>query len=147
MQNNSGLILLKKVFNNNYYNKIDFLKMIFLEEQINQLESKTDLNELLIDLKQLLNNQIINNQNKIKEHQLELKQTHRKILNKLWLWWLIPLIGMFIFFIVYNTKLQNPYYANQLVEIKVKITDLEIKNIYIDKLLEEINNFSNLESL
>lgn len=147
MQNNSGLILLKKVFNNNYYNKIDFLKMIFLEEQINQLESKTDLNELLIDLKQLLNNQIINNQNKIKEHQLELKQTHRKILNKLWLWWLIPLIGMFIFFIVYNTKLQNPYYANQLVKIKVKITDLEIKNIYIDKLLEEINNFSNLESL
>ncbi|WFQ90700.1 hypothetical protein MFERI13461_00108 [Mycoplasma feriruminatoris] len=147
MQNNSGLILLKKVFNNNYYNKIDFLKMIFLEEQINQLESKTDLNELLIDLKQLLNNQITNNQNKIKEHQLELKQTHRKILNKLWLWWLIPLIGMFIFFIVYNTKLQNPYYANQLVEIKVKITDLEIKNIYIDKLLEEINNFSNLESL
>ncbi|WFQ93216.1 hypothetical protein MFERI15568_00107 [Mycoplasma feriruminatoris] len=147
MQNNSGLILLKKVFNNNYYNKIDFLKMIFLEEQINQLESKTDLKELLIDLKQLLNNQITNNQNKIKEHQLELKQTHRKILNKLWLWWLIPLIGMFIFFIVYNTKLQNPYYANQLVEIKVKITDLEIKNIYIDKLLEEINNFSNLESL
>ncbi|UKS53782.1 hypothetical protein [Mycoplasma feriruminatoris] len=147
MQNNSGLILLKKVFNNNYYNKIDFLKMIFLEEQINQLESKTDLNELLIDLKQLLNNQITNNQNKIKEHQLELKQTHRKILNKLWLWWLIPLIGMFIFFIVYNTKLQNPYYANQLVKIKVKITDLEIKNIYIDKLLEEINNFSNLESL
>nr|VZR99520.1 hypothetical protein MF5582_00117 [Mycoplasma feriruminatoris] len=107
MQNNSGLILLKKVFNNNYYNKIDFLKMIFLEEQINQLESKTDLNELLIDLKQLLNNQIINNQNKIKEHQLELKQTHRKILNKLWLWWLIPLIGMFIFllFIILNYKI------------------------------------------
>ncbi|ADK70011.1 hypothetical protein FFR91_05510 [Mycoplasma mycoides subsp. mycoides] len=49
------------------------------------------------------------------------------------------------FFIIYNTRLQNPYYANQLVDIKVKITDLDIKNIYIDKLLEEINSSIKLE--
>ncbi|TNJ30776.1 hypothetical protein FFR90_05510 [Mycoplasma mycoides subsp. mycoides] len=50
-----------------------------------------------------------------------------------------------VFFIIYNTRLQNPYYANQLVDIKVKITDLDIKNIYIDKLLEEINSSIKLE--
>ncbi|QDL19936.1 hypothetical protein FOY66_00660 [Mycoplasma capricolum subsp. capripneumoniae] len=47
---------------------------------------------------------------------------------------------MFIFFIIYNNRLQNPYYANKLVDIKVKITDLEVKNIYITKLIDEILN-------
>ncbi|EXU60166.1 hypothetical protein [Mycoplasma mycoides] len=140
MQNKSGLILLKEVFINNYSNKIDFLKTIFSDKQINELESITNIKELLTNLKELLNNQILIHQNKIKEYQLELKKTNKKILNKLWLWWLLPIIGMFIFFIIYNTRLQNPYYANQLVDIKVKITDLDIKNIYIDKLLEEINS-------
>ncbi|QVK02899.1 hypothetical protein [Mycoplasma mycoides] len=140
MQNKSGLILLKEVFINNYSNKIDFLKTIFSDKQINELESTTNIKELLTNLKELLNNQILIHQNKIKEYQLELKKTNKKILNKLWLWWLLPIIGMFIFFIIYNTRLQNPYYANQLVDIKVKITDLDIKNIYIDKLLEEINS-------
>ncbi|AME10317.1 hypothetical protein MmmBen_0112 [Mycoplasma mycoides subsp. mycoides] len=145
MQNKSGLILLKEVFINNYSNKIDFLKTIFSDKQINELESITNTKELLINLKGLLNNQILIHQNKIKEYQLELKKTNKKILNKLWLWWLLPIIGMFIFFIIYNTRLQNPYYANQLVDIKVKITDLDIKNIYIDKLLEEINSSIKLE--
>ncbi|QVK02078.1 hypothetical protein I7636_00545 [Mycoplasma mycoides subsp. capri] len=140
MQNKSGLILLKEVFINNYSNKIDFLKTVFSDKQINELESITNTKELLTNLKELLNNQILIHQNKIKEYQLELKKTNKKILNKLWLWWLLPIIGMFIFFIIYNTRLQNPYYANQLVDIKVKITDLDIKNIYIDKLLEEINS-------
>ncbi|QVK06942.1 hypothetical protein [Mycoplasma mycoides] len=140
MQNKSGLILLKEIFINNYSNKIDFLKTIFSDKQINELESITNIKELLTNLKELLNNQILIHQNKIKEYQLELKKTNKKILNKLWLWWLLPIIGMFIFFIIYNTRLQNPYYANQLVDIKVKITDLDIKNIYIDKLLEEINS-------
>ncbi|QVJ96426.1 hypothetical protein I7634_00525 [Mycoplasma mycoides subsp. capri] len=145
MQNKSGLILLKEVFINNYSNKIDFLKTIFSDKQINELESITNTKELLNNLKELLNNQILIHQNKIKEYQLELKKTNKKILNKLWLWWLLPIIGMFIFFIIYNTRLQNPYYANQLVDIKVKITDLDIKNIYIDKLLEEINSSIKLE--
>ncbi|UZK64186.1 hypothetical protein MNF30_04440 [Mycoplasma mycoides subsp. capri] len=145
MQNKSGLILLKEVFINNYSNKIDFLKTIFSDEQINELESITNIKELLTNLKELLNNQILIHQNKIEEYQLELKKTNKKILNKLWLWWLLPIIGMFIFFIIYNTRLQNPYYANQLVDIKVKITDLDIKNIYIDKLLEEINSSLKLE--
>ncbi|ADK69052.1 hypothetical protein V2P57_00595 [Mycoplasma mycoides subsp. mycoides] len=145
MQNKSGLILLKEVFINNYSNKIDFLKTIFSDKQINELESITNTKELLINLKGLLNNQILIHQNKIKEYQLELKKTNKKILNKLWLWWLLPIIGMFVFFIIYNTRLQNPYYANQLVDIKVKITDLDIKNIYIDKLLEEINSSIKLE--
>ncbi|QVK09225.1 hypothetical protein [Mycoplasma mycoides] len=140
MQNKSGLILLKEVFINNYSNKIDFLKTIFSDKQINELESTTNIKELLTNLKELLNNQILIHQNKIKEYQLKLKKTNKKILSKLWLWWLLPIIGMFIFFIIYNTRLQNPYYANQLVDIKVKITDLDIKNIYIDKLLEEINS-------
>ncbi|QVK05315.1 hypothetical protein [Mycoplasma mycoides] len=140
MQNKSGLILLKEVFINNYSNKIDFLKTVFSDKQINELESITNIKELLTNLKEVLNNQILIHQNKIKEYQLELKKTNKKILNKLWLWWLLPIIGMFIFFIIYNTRLQNPYYANQLVDIKVKITDLDIKNIYIDKLLEEINS-------
>ncbi|ACU78294.1 hypothetical protein [Mycoplasma mycoides] len=140
MQNKSGLILLKEVFINNYSNKIDFLKTVFSDKQINELESITNIKELLTNLKELLDNQILIHQNKIKEYQLELKKTNKKILNKLWLWWLLPIIGMFIFFIIYNTRLQNPYYANQLVDIKVKITDLDIKNIYIDKLLEEINS-------
>ncbi|CBW53836.1 Hypothetical protein, predicted transmembrane protein [Mycoplasma mycoides subsp. capri LC str. 95010] len=145
MQNKSGLILLKEVFINNYSNKIDFLKTVFSDKQINELESITNTKELLTNLKELLNNQILIHQNKIKEYQLELKKTNKKILNKLWLWWLLPIIGMFIFFIIYNTRLQNPYYANQLVDIKVKITDLDIKNIYIDKLLEEINSSIKLE--
>ncbi|MDP4040608.1 hypothetical protein [Mycoplasma mycoides] len=145
MQNKSGLILLKEIFINNYSNKIDFLKTIFSDKQINELESITNTKELLINLKELLNNQILIHQNKIKEYQLELKKTNKKILNKLWLWWLLPIIGMFIFFIIYNTRLQNPYYANQLVDIKVKITDLDIKNIYIDKLLEEINSSIKVE--
>ncbi|WP_434343673.1 hypothetical protein V2P32_00610 [Mycoplasma sp. 06067-C1-B144P-99-0482-3] len=140
MQNKTGLSLLEDVFVNNYYNKIDFIKMIFSKEQINQLNSKINLNELLIDLKQLLDQQKIINQNKINDYQLQLKQTNKKILNKLWLWWLLPIIGMFIFFIIYNNRLQDPYYANQLVDIKVKITDLEIKNIYINKLINEILN-------
>ncbi|WBX35806.1 hypothetical protein [Mycoplasma capricolum] len=138
MQNKTGLSLLEDVFINNYYNKIDFIKMIFSKEQINQLNSITNLNQLLIDLKQLLEQQKIINQNKISDYQLQLKQTNKKILNKLWLWWLLPVIGMFIFFIIYNNRLQNPYYANQLVDIKVKITDLEVKNIYITKLIDEI---------
>ncbi|QVJ95595.1 hypothetical protein [Mycoplasma mycoides] len=145
MQNKSGLILLKEIFINNYSNKIDFLKTIFSDKQINELESITNIKELLTNLKELLNNQILIHQNKIKEYQLELKKTNKKILNKLWLWWLLPIIGMFIFFIIYNTRLQNPYYANQLVDIKVKITDLDVKNIYIDKLLEEINSSIKLE--
>ncbi|PTD31058.1 hypothetical protein [Mycoplasma leachii] len=140
MQNKTGLSLLEDVFVNNYYNKIDFIKMIFSKEQINQLNSKINLNELLIDLKQLLDQQKIINQNKINDYQLQLKQTNKKILNKLWLWWLLPIIGMFIFFIIYNNRLQDPYYANQLVDIKVKITDLEVKNIYITKLIDEILN-------
>ncbi|ABC01674.1 hypothetical protein [Mycoplasma capricolum] len=140
MQNKTGLSLLEDVFINNYYNKIDFIKMIFSKEQINQLNSITNLNQLLIDLKQLLEQQKIINQNKISDYYLQLKQTNKKILNKLWLWWLLPVIGMFIFFIIYNNRLQNPYYANQLVDIKVKITDLEIKNIYITKLIDEILN-------
>ncbi|ADR24483.1 conserved hypothetical protein [Mycoplasma leachii PG50] len=140
MQNKTGLSLLEDVFVNNYYNKIDFIKMIFSKEQINQLNSKINLNELLIDLKQLLDQQKIINQNKINDYQLQLKQTNKKILNKLWLWWILPIIGMFIFFIIYNNRLQDPYYANQLVDIKVKITDLEIKNIYINKLINEILN-------
>ncbi|WP_434328751.1 hypothetical protein V2P69_00740 [Mycoplasma capricolum subsp. capricolum] len=140
MQNKTGLSLLEDVFINNYYNKIDFIKMIFSKEQINQLNSITNLNQLLIDLKQLLEQQKIINQNKISDYYLQLKQTNKKILNKLWLWWLLPVIGMFIFFIIYNNRLQNPYYANQLVDIKVKITDLEVKNIYINKLIDEILN-------
>lgn len=140
MQNKTGLSLLEDVFINNYYNKIDFIKMIFSKEQINQLNSITNLNQLLIDLKQLLEQQKTINQNKINDYQLQLKQTNKKILNKLWLWWLLPVIGMFIFFIIYNNRLQNPYYANQLVDIKVKITDLEVKNIYITKLIDEILN-------
>ncbi|WP_434329592.1 hypothetical protein V2P39_00610 [Mycoplasma capricolum subsp. capricolum] len=140
MQNKTGLSLLEDVFVNNYYNKIDFIKMIFSKEQINQLNSITNLNQLLIDLKQLLEQQKIINQNKIGDYYLQLKQTNKKILNKLWLWWLLPVIGMFIFFIIYNNRLQNPYYANQLVDIKVKITDLEVKNIYITKLIDEILN-------
>ncbi|WP_434335358.1 hypothetical protein V2P56_00635 [Mycoplasma capricolum subsp. capricolum] len=140
MQNKTGLSLLEDVFINNYYNKIDFIKMIFSKEQINQLNSITNLNQLLIDLKQLLEQQKIINQNKISDYYLQLKQTNKKILNKLWLWWLLPVIGMFIFFIIYNNRLQNPYYANQLVDIKVKITDLEVKNIYITKLIDEILN-------
>ncbi|WP_434338328.1 hypothetical protein [Mycoplasma capricolum] len=140
MQNKTGLSLLEDVFINNYYNKIDFIKMIFSKEQINQLNSITNLNQLLIDLKQLLEQQKIINQNKISDYYLQLKQTNKKILNKLWLWWLLPVIGMFIFFIIYNNRLQNPYYANQLVDIKVKITDLEVKNIYITKLINEILN-------
>ncbi|QQY78339.1 hypothetical protein JLS56_00555 [Mycoplasma mycoides subsp. capri] len=145
MQNKFGLILLKEVFINNYSNKIDFLKTIFSDKQINELESITNIKELLTNLKELLNNQILIHQNKIKEYQLELKKTNKKILNKLWLWWLLPIIGMFIFFIIYNTRLQNPYYTNQLVDIKVRIADLDIKNIYIDKLLEEINSSIKLE--
>ncbi|WP_434325231.1 hypothetical protein [Mycoplasma capricolum] len=140
MQNKTGLSLLEDVFINNYYNKIDFIKMIFSKEQINQLNSITNLNQLLIYLKQLLEQQKIINQNKISDYYLQLKQTNKKILNKLWLWWLLPVIGMFIFFIIYNNRLQNPYYANQLVDIKVKITDLEVKNIYITKLIDEILN-------
>ncbi|WP_434337856.1 hypothetical protein [Mycoplasma capricolum] len=140
MQNKTGLSLLEDVFINNYYNKIDFIKMIFSKEQINQLNSITNLNQLLIDLKQLLEQQKIINQNKISDYHLQLKQTNKKILNKLWLWWLLPVIGMFIFFIIYNNRLQNPYYPNQLVDIKVKITDLEVKNIYINKLIDEILN-------
>ncbi|KEZ20631.1 hypothetical protein [Mycoplasma capricolum] len=140
MQNKTGLSLLEDVFINNYYNKIDFIKMIFSKEQINQLNSITNLNQLLIDLKQLLEQQKVINQNKISDYYLQLKQTNKKILNKLWLWWLLPVIGMFIFFIIYNNRLQNPYYANQLVDIKVKITDLEVKNIYITKLIDEILN-------
>ncbi|WP_434342694.1 hypothetical protein [Mycoplasma capricolum] len=140
MQNKTGLSLLEDVFINNYYNKIDFIKMIFSKEQINQLNSIINLNQLLVDLKQLLEQQKIINQNKISDYYLQLKQTNKKILNKLWLWWLLPVIGMFIFFIIYNNRLQNPYYANQLVDIKVKITDLEVKNIYITKLIDEILN-------
>ncbi|WP_434324514.1 hypothetical protein [Mycoplasma capricolum] len=140
MQNKTGLSLLEDVFINNYYNKIDFIKMIFSKEQINQLNLITNLNQLLIDLKQLLEQQKIINQNKISDYYLQIKQTNKKILNKLWLWWLLPVIGMFIFFIIYNNRLQNPYYANQLVDIKVKITDLEVKNIYINKLIDEILN-------
>ncbi|WP_434334484.1 hypothetical protein V2P43_03560 [Mycoplasma capricolum subsp. capricolum] len=140
MQNKTGLSLLEDVFINNYYNKIDFIKIIFSKEQINQLNLITNLNQLLIDLKQLLEQQKIINQNKISDYYLQLKQTNKKILNKLWLWWLLPVIGMFIFFIIYNNRLQNPYYANQLVDIKVKITDLEVKNIYITKLIDEILN-------
>ncbi|AME11327.1 hypothetical protein MmmBen181_0117 [Mycoplasma mycoides subsp. mycoides] len=78
MQNKSGLILLKEVFINNYSNKIDFLKTIFSDKQINELESITNTKELLINLKGLLNNQILIHQNKIKEYQLELKKLIRK---------------------------------------------------------------------
>lgn len=132
--------------NNRTSKKIQaFLHNDVFYTSINELESITNTKELLINLKGLLNNQILIHQNKIKEYQLELKKTNKKILNKLWLWWLLPIIGMFVFFIIYNTRLQNPYYANQLVDIKVKITDLDIKNIYIDKLLEEINSSIKLE--
>ncbi|AQU77308.1 hypothetical protein BVA24_00635 [Mycoplasma capricolum subsp. capripneumoniae] len=78
MQNKTGLSLLEDVFINNYYNKIDFIKMIFSKEQINQLNSITNLNQLLIDLKQLLDQQKITNQNKINDYQLQLKQTNKK---------------------------------------------------------------------
>ncbi|ADK69815.1 hypothetical protein MmmBen181_1115 [Mycoplasma mycoides subsp. mycoides] len=65
--------------NNRTSKKIQaFLHNDVFYTSINELESITNTKELLINLKGLLNNQILIHQNKIKEYQLELKKLIRK---------------------------------------------------------------------
>lgn len=93
-----------------------------------------------MNLEQLnLEKQQLNDQ--LNQYNQKLKQVNKQIKGKLWLWWFVPVIGMFIYFSFYHNRLQQEQYTDQLVKIKVEIANIELKIIYLDKIItDKLNN-------
>ncbi|UWD35271.1 hypothetical protein NX779_01375 [Mycoplasma cottewii] len=69
------------------------------------------------------------------------KQVNKQIKGKLWLWWFVPIIGMFIYFSFYHNRLSQEKYSDQLVKIKVEIANIELQIMYLDKIINnKLNN-------
>ncbi|WP_051350896.1 hypothetical protein [[Acholeplasma] multilocale] len=74
----------------------------------------------------------------IKEFDKIVKDINKKIISKHWLWWLLPIVGWFIFIAITNKRRSLPEFHNALVKVKTEIARNELKiivnNVEIEKL-------------
>lgn len=67
----------------------------------------------------------------------EIKQLEKQTLGLLWLWFLLPLVGHFIYITLKVKRITSEPYHSNIVRIKVEIAKNEIEIIKLKKILSK----------